>query len=504
MNRKLAVLILCLAGAARAESARVATLVRALDDAKMPRTAMVMLAALATDASQPDEVRVAAGEELVRRAPGDASVAQILLAQGGDPAKPPPALALQLARGHLERALQIAPPEEGAAFEGQASPGSLQPASAEAPRAIPSEAQQEIDRARALVGSIPADAPQAAQAHQIAGLAALAAGDQKAAANEFLAIATAPARGDEATQRRDQALLQLARLAYQGDDDRSAIALYQRVGRAGPEWLDALFEASWAHFRQSEDEKALGNLLTLQAPFFQDRFFPESLVLKALVMYQNCRYADARTALAEFEQKWRPVHDGLAALLEKVHTPESATELLAHPGPGSDEVKRIEGEPDVRGALTTANELAQEIDSVDKRPQPFKDSALIARAVPLARKARMALLETAGRKLLSRAAMERAELRELLGQSLRLSYEIAGREKELAMGQGASAESTKRDPSKVDDDEEFWPFQGEYWRDELGSYQYQLGRRCKKPRLPPQTAKAPSQEPPAVAADPKE
>jgi len=30
----------------------------------------------------------------------------------------------------------------------------------------------------------------------------------------------------------------------------------------------------------AEDEKALGNLLTLHAPFFQDRFFPESLVLR--------------------------------------------------------------------------------------------------------------------------------------------------------------------------------------------------------------------------------
>ena len=93
---------------------------------------------------------------------------------------------------------------------------------------------------------------------------------------------------------------------------------------------------------------------------------------------------------------------------------------------------------------------------------------------------------------------------ELLGQSLRLSYEIAGREKELAANaDGAATVSTHKDPARVADDEEIWPFQGEYWRDELGSYQYQLGRRCKKPRTPPQTAQAPA-SPPAIAADPKE
>ncbi len=198
-------------------------------------------------------------------------------------------------------------------------------------------------------------------------------------------------------------MLQLARLAYQGGDDQNALALYQRVGRSGPEWLDALFEASWAHFRTAEDEKALGNLLTLHAPFFQDRFFPESFVLKALVMYQNCRYADARAALAEFEQRYRPLHDGLALALEKIRTPESASDFIAHGSadlaPGAREaVARIEDEPDLRGASQAAIQLAQEIDSIDRRPKPFRESALIARVVPLARKTRMALLESAGRR----------------------------------------------------------------------------------------------------------
>jgi len=55
----------------------------------------------------------------------------------------------------------------------------------------------------------------------------------------------------------------------------------------------------------------------------------------------------------------------------------------------------------------------------------------------------------------------------------------------------------------VGDDEELWPFQGEYWRDELGSYRYQLGRRCKRPRTPAPTASQPSASPPpAVAGTP--
>ena len=566
-------LILCLAGAARADSpeaafarvdkakvpaaearGRIATVVQALTDAGMPRSATVLLAALASDEQQPEGVREAARTALAARAAEDPGLAELLLAQESDPGKLPAALSVRLARGHLERALQLAPVEEGVAFDNLKAPqgpalqqaatagspsGSPevkpldkelaaqmgQPAQeapaakAQAPAPVDPQpvrsAQQELDRARALAASVPAGDPLEADAREVAGLSALAAGDDAGAAREFLALADLPAKpGDRAaTERRDKAYLQLARLAYQAGDDGRATQLYERVGRSGPEWLEALFEASWAHFRKTEDEKALGNLLTLHAPFFQNRFFPESFVLKALVLYQNCRYADARATLLDFERRYRPLEEGLAATLAKLGTPQGAYEFLARgalqvqesvPASAREEVGRVEQEPDLFGATQAAVQLAQEIDSLDRRPAVFRSSALITRLTPRLRQARIALLESAGRKLLSRLGQERSELRELLGQTLRLSFEIAGREKELAAGAGDGLTSTHRDPPHVDDDEELWPFQGEYWRDELGSYRYQLGRRCAKPRAAPQTASSPQPTRAQIAADPKE
>ncbi|MCA1827563.1 MAG: hypothetical protein LC689_11595, partial [Myxococcales bacterium] len=449
--------------------------------------------------------------ELAAHAAQDPSLATLLLAQESDPGKLPPALAVRLARGYLEKALQIAPPEEGVAFETLHENGdALRPASEMSivsPNLRQKSAVQELDRARALAGSVPAGDPAQGDALEVAGLASLAAGDDENAVKEFIALAQLPvSRGDDAAaERRDKALLQLARLAYQSGDDGKATALYERVGRGAPEWLDALFEASWSHFRKGEDEKALGNILTLQAPFFSQRFFPEAFVLRALVFYENCRYADARATLADFEKRYQPLHDGLSATLAKLTTPEAAAEFLTGgkqfvPEGARDEVIRVENEPDVQGAAKAAVELAQEIDSLDRRPAVFRNSALITRVAPLARQARIALLESAGRKLVARLGQERAELRELLGQSLRLSYEISGREKDIAVNPEAGAAPVKRkDPAQVADDEELWPFQGEYWRDELGNYRYQLGQRCKKPHPPPQTAQQPQPAPEKVA-----
>jgi hypothetical protein len=523
--------------------ARVANLMQALNDIAMPRSATVLLAALASDAEQPEAVRAAARAELAARAAGDPALAQHLLTEQGESGKLPSAVAVAVARGHLERALQIAPPDEDAAFETVREAPALEHASSRArpldkelaaemglsapepaatpapePRrfGLPARAQRELDLARALAASVPRGDAVEGEAREVAALAALAAGDAAQATKEFLALAALPVpRGDAAAaERREKAYLQLARLAYQQGDDALSTGLYDRVGRGAPQWLDALFEASWAHFRRGEDEKVLGNLLTLHAPFFQERFFPESFILKALVLYENCRYADARAALADFQRRYQPLHDGLAQALPQIPTPQAAAELLARgplgvqqavPAAAREEVARLEQASDLRGALAAAAQLAQEIDSIDRRPDPFRASALVVRLAPLARQARARLLETAGRRLIARLDHERATLRELLGQSLRLSYEIAGREKELATSGPDAALSAQphRDPPQVSDDEELWPFQGEYWRDELGSYRYQLGRRCKRPRAPvPTASQPPASPPPAVAGAP--
>jgi hypothetical protein len=519
---------LCAAGASRADDAavaqafrrvdgvrlspdearaQVASLMAAMAQAGLARSSTVALSLLSSEERQAEAVRDAARAELAGRAAQDPSLAQALLSKDDARATLPPALALQLARGHLEKALRLAPLEEGVAFQALRNPSQTANAAATVPPDAPDAgaapgparrsraAQNELARARALAASVPANDPQAVDAHEVAGLAAIAEGDSDLAQREFAAIAAIPVRrGDGAAgERRDRAFLQLARLAYAGGDDARADALYRKVSRDAPEWLDALFEASWSHFRRGEDEQALGNLLTLQAPFFQTRFFPESFVLKALVLYENCRYADAQKTLAEFEQRYRPLHDGLAAAIGKLPTAQGAFEFLAGgpaalqqgiPAGALDEIGRIEQAPDLHASVAAVAQLAAELDSLDDRAAALRP--FVQRLAPFVHKARLELLESAGQKLLARLSGERGDLRELLGQSLRLSFEIAGREKELlAAPEPGAVSGHQRARSDVEDDEVLWPFEGEYWRDELGSYRYSLGRRCARARAVP-------------------
>ena len=500
--------------AAGAQS-QVRALSLALERAGLPETATVALSVLA---AQDGEAAHAASAELQRRA-AQGGLA-LLLAMRMPPAGFDAALAVRVARAHLEQALVLAPVDEGSAFAGMAggTGAVLTPVAAGAPvrAALPEEpapprvsavqrlARAELERAREIAGQVPAGDAAEAEAREVSALAALAAGDTAAAEQQFEAVVRLAPRGAE---RRENALLQLARLAYARGDDARSQAMYARVSRAAPQWLDALFESSWSHFRRGEDEKALGNLLTLHAPFFQGRYFPESHVLKALVLYENCRYADARRALRDFDARYRPVHDGLAQALQVMPTPQAAVEAVASGAllarliePARAEVVRLLGTPELALSLRQVTALGAELDSVDRRSAAFRGSALASAVVPQVRSARLDLLQRAGERARSAVADERGELRELLGQSLRLDFEIAGREKELAAAPPAeSSVSQRRPPAQVEDDEELWPFQGEYWRDELGSYRFHLGDRCVRP-APVQQAQVPAPGPAAAAS----
>ena len=508
---------------AAAAETQMRALVESLDRAALPETATVALSVLAAQDGEAAEV---ASRELQSRAAKGGLA--LTLAMRLPPARLEPALAVRVARAHLEQALVLAPPEEGSAFAGMAggTGSGLTATAAGAPvrAALPEEpvqprvtavqrlARAELERARQIARLVRDGDAAAAEAREVSALAALAAGDTAAAEEQFEAVVRIVPRGAAAAERRENALLQLARLAYSRGDDARAQTMYARVSRAAPQWLDALFESSWSHFRRGEDEKALGNLLTLHAPFFQGRYFPESHVLKALVLYENCRYADARRALEDFESRYRPVHDGLAQGLQLLPSPQAAVEALVSgaqallarlPEPARPEVARLLSTPDLTLSVRQVTAMGRELDSIDRRGSVFRGSALVFSVVPQVRNARLDLLQRTGDRARGALASERAELRELLGQSLRLGFEIAGREKELAAAPPASSAASQRRPATpVEDDEEMWPFQGEYWRDELGSYRFHLGDRCVRPAppLPVQQAEVPAKAPAAAAA----
>ena len=75
-------------------------------------------------------------------------------------------------------------------------------------------------------------------------------------------------------------------------------------------------------------------------------------------------------------------------------------------------------------------------------------------------------------------------LRELLEQALRIRIEVSRREREgleaaISRKGGGPAVRDYRYSAAVSDEHLYWPYDGEFWRDELGTYAYTLTKGCR-------------------------
>jgi tetratricopeptide (TPR) repeat protein len=316
------------------------------------------------------------------------------------------------------------------------------------------------------------------------GLALYALKDEQAATEKFKEVVrlTNPRKGRTGDpELRELAFLQLARIHYQNRQNRYAVFYYGKMPWGGTQWLEGLWEASYAHYRVGEHEKALGNLLTLQSAYFQDEYYPESWVLKAIVYYENCRYPEARLVLQEFSKRYEPVYDELVAITSRPAAASSFLELAASP--------RVQKLAYTDQTIKRLGETAKEIDAEVDRGLGRRDAAFRASPLGKALQERLAreksqLVTEAGLRARGKLEYERDQLRAMLAQALRISIEVSRQEREALEGSlaaGSQVEVVKdlRWTHAVSDEHLYWPYEGEFWRDELGTYSYTLTKGCK-------------------------
>jgi len=395
------------------------------------------------------------------------------------------------------------------------------------------EAQKAFDEARRLAGLVretaggPADPKAAAagaaprgdeaavaeevgdtfaRARFLSGLVLYAQGGAESAIESFKEVVRLqnPKRARrEDLDVREMAFLQLARIHYENRQNRYAIFYYGRMPWGGPRWLEGLWEASYAHYRVGDYEKTLGNLLTLQSPYFEEEYYPESFILEAIVYYENCRYPEARQVLEAFTHRYEPLYDELAALTSRAAAPSDFFEAIARGGrPAAAPMeRRVARLADTDLNLARLRETIGEIDAeassgLSARAKAFRESALARDVEDRLRAERARLADEAGLRARGKLEYERDQLRTLLAQGLRIQIEVSRKEREALEGAlvaGSQVEVIKnlKYSTATSDEHLYWPYEGEFWRDELGTYTYTFTKGCKDRLNRARTASAP-------------
>src|SRR5580698_1019035 len=174
------------------------------------------------------------------------------------------------------------------------------------------------------------------QAQFFGGVSNVQMHQSKPAVQAFQRILAAIEQGDvdveDEARMRDLAYLSMARTFYSASvklDDTTnqptvdqtrlsaAVKYWNKVDVASEYWLDALFEESWAYFMAGDYSHALGNIHTIEAPYFPHAYYPEADVLKAVIYFANCQYDDALTIVAKFRGRYEPIRDELGKILDK-------------------------------------------------------------------------------------------------------------------------------------------------------------------------------------------
>ncbi len=280
------------------------------------------------------------------------------------------------------------------------------------------------------------------------------------------------------------ALLGLGRTYYGAGEYQKAVDAYERIPRFSLYWDQALFENGFARFQNDDLGGALGSLQALHAPQFAGAFQPESWILKSTTYYFSCLYEEAKTTLAAYDELYTPMAEKLRPILEGADTDPAVFFKLIDAK--SDKVPTpilnwVRSNERMLGVFTMLRQIELEKKLIEDN-QSWRAAKLSNELVPYLDQNRALLEKVAGQFAKNRLSEAFRNVKSFGDQAEIIRFETSKAEKELAeagvdQSKVLRAQTLYR-PKMPGESWNYWKFQGEFWRDEIGYYQYTLKRGC--------------------------
>jgi tetratricopeptide (TPR) repeat protein len=304
-------------------------------------------------------------------------------------------------------------------------------------------------------------------------------------------IATEENRSDP--EVRDVSFLALARIAYQIGDYDAAIYYYRKIPANSFKQATAFYESGWVYFLKGDYNRALGTFHTLDSPYFDHFFYPEMWILEATAYLNTCHFDRAKLALQRFEQETLPLIEPLEGFLAQTQRPEDFYAALVSTVNGEQRFglpKRLTAPVLANVEFYNLYQTVRQIDAELNRVR--KDAGALGETG-----ARLVdnLTQLRGDRVREVGLNVRLVLREVLQemQKFRTKYVALGidmedlvieeedrRQRELSEGKTVTEEPVEKGGASaiIGSDTWRWPFEGEYWLDEIGSYRSTIADVC--------------------------
>ncbi|MBO7126713.1 hypothetical protein J6W78_04125 [bacterium] len=281
-----------------------------------------------------------------------------------------------------------------------------------------------------------------------------------------------------------------------------ALNYFSNVGRDNAQWFESLFARTWASLMIGRFDSTLGTVVTLRSPFFTDIYFPEVNAVEAVTYYSLCQYDEVNKVIDYFFSVYPDYQKKMASWLENVSTKTGLDiykELLVmYKKAQSGEATELP-EAVLRTILTESlfvrkynhiKEIERELVIIEESPESFKNSVISQDISKKMMYQLTTLRNEAGVWLVQRVQNLNNELLQITADMRAIRFEMtdsmkSAYEKEELYGKEVKEEEetvqkkSEMNPS-VPQNSYYYPFDGEYWEDELGYYFFNVDNLCKE------------------------
>lgn len=297
---------------------------------------------------------------------------------------------------------------------------------------------------------------------------------------------------------RVSAQLAVARTYYQMQDWENSVEAYREIPRDSQAWHDALFESSWAQLRSARFRSTLSNLQSLHSAYYEDSYIPESLLVRSIVYLYICKFDETEKTLGLFERQYTPVRNQLSRFVEGNQDPiayfqevEKAyyirRDRKASTGQGLKLPYMISravlDEGNVKRSFGYLKSLNEEKSLIEGMPSIQRSTLGVYAMRVLANRFKNSKIQT-GELVKAHLILMKKSLADFFEQASFVRYEMINGRKELLKKKIAGKAAPAAIDEKVDrvfytqNGYEYWPFDGEYWLDEIGNYHYLGQQSC--------------------------
>ncbi len=297
---------------------------------------------------------------------------------------------------------------------------------------------------------------------------------------------------DDDAALQSLALMNMARIRYGLHQYDRAAQLYAKVPQESVYWPESMFELAWASFRDDSPDyqRTLGILLALDSPHFSNEYLPEAPLLKSLSLYSLCYWEEVDSELAKYEAEWSEVLTDIDSLF--LDYPPDQRVLLADQfyddvmekgllGDHPTLIRRLLRNRDLEGRVETLNRLDAEIALIEAQKQLWQ-SEIGNGLVDQIQRDRIRYKRAAGKILMREMLDQRNTLDELMTQSQKIRFESVDEQRKALDHRVSNPEVPPMQAVVIDHavDPELvnWPFNGEFWWDELPYYRYVIPPAC--------------------------